>query len=100
VTAGHFESAALRLAIGQLEALASDLAGRGFDTNLTHDGRTTGLSVVNQAIPGHRENIAARPDKNGTWWFWWSWGDRITRITDIEAAAFKIAYVLTPHAGG
>jgi hypothetical protein len=42
------------------------------------------------------ETIYAAPAAAGSWWFWWSWADRIAPIGDVETAAFKIAYVLTP----
>ena len=42
---------------------------------------------------------AARLADDGSWWLSWSWGDRIARLTEVESAAFKIAYVLTPQAG-
>jgi hypothetical protein len=99
VTANLAESDALGLAIVQVEALAVDLATRGFEAHVSHDDGTLSLNVINRAAPGSRENIAARLADDGSWWFWWSWGDRIARITEVEAAAFKIAYVLTPQAG-
>jgi hypothetical protein len=99
VTANLAESDAVHMAITQVEALAADLAGRGFETHVSRDGGTLSLSVINQAAPGSRENITARLADDGSWWFWWSWGDRIARITEVESAAFKIAYVLTPQAG-
>jgi hypothetical protein len=99
VTANRAESDALGPAVAQVEALAADMAGRGFETAVSRDDGTLSLSVINRAAPGSRENIAARPADDGSWWFWWSWGERIARITEVEAAAFKIAYVLTPQAG-
>jgi hypothetical protein len=40
--------------------------------------------------------VYAAPDGAGTWWIWWSWEDQIAALDDIDTAAFKIAYVLTP----
>jgi hypothetical protein len=100
MTANVAESEPVRLALVQLEALAADLAERGYETHVAHDGGTLSLRVVNQEAPSSHENIAASATDDGTWWFWWSWGDRIALVTDVEAAAFKIAYVLTPQADG
>ncbi len=64
-----------------------------------HEDGTLKLQVVNQAAPGCGESITVAAGDNGAWWFLWSWGDRITLVGDVAAAAFKIAYVLTPQAG-
>jgi hypothetical protein len=89
---------AVRLACVQVHALAADLTGRGFTVMVRDDG-TLSLRVASQAAPDSCQHIIVGADDNGAWWFWWSWGDQLARITDIEAAAFKIAYVLTPSAG-
>jgi hypothetical protein len=93
------ESDTARLAIAQLTALAVDLDGTGFLTCLFHEGGALKLLVTNKAVPSCRETISVAPEDNGAWWFRWSWGDRITLVGDIAAAAFKVAYVLTPQAG-
>lgn len=93
------ESEPARLAIDQLNALAADLSGRGFLTDMVHEGGTRKLLVVNQAVPSCREHITVTSDDNGAWWFRWSWGDRITLVDEVAAASFKVAYVLTPQAG-
>ena len=84
-------------AVTQLEALARELAERNFETCVTGDGATPSLSVINPAMLNARETIAIAPADDGAWWFWWSWGDRIAHITDVETAAFKVAYVLIPQ---
>jgi hypothetical protein len=84
-------------AIKQLEALADDLTGRGFDAHVVQDGARARVSVGHRDVSQLSENIYAAPAGDGRWWFWWSWGDRVARITAVETAAFKIAYVLTPH---
>jgi hypothetical protein len=100
MTVNHAESDARHLVVAQLDALARDLAERVFlRVTVLDDGRTLTLQVVSQ-VTGSRENITVAPDDNGAWWLWWSWGDPITVIDDVAAAAFKIAYVLTPQAGG
>lgn len=88
---------AVREALAQLEVLSVDLAGRGYETHPVDAPRT--LSVANQAIPDIRGEITIGPTGDGAWWFLWSSGDRIAPVTDIETAAFKIAYVLTPALG-
>ena len=84
-------------AVTQLEALARGLAEWNFQTSVTSDGGTPSLSVTNPAVPSSRESIAIAPADDGAWWFCWSRGDRIARVTDIETAAFKVAYVLIPQ---
>jgi hypothetical protein len=86
--------------LGQLEALVEDLTGRGFDAHVIRDGNRARVSVAHRSVPQLSENVYAAPTGDGRWWFWWSWGDRIARITSVETAAFKIAYVLTPHTDG
>ena len=98
VTANLAEPDAERLAVAQLRTLSADLAGRGFlAVRLTDDGTPT-LQVTNRDT-GCSENITIKADDNGAWWFMWSWGDRLGEVGDVDAAAFKIAYVLTPQAG-
>jgi hypothetical protein len=89
---------AAREAVTQLEALARELAERNFETRVTSDGGTPSLSVITPAVRSLRETIAVTPADDGVWWFWWSRGDRIARVTDVETAAFKVAYVLIPQA--
>lgn len=99
LTMALIETDASREATAQLDALARDLTERGFETRVSSDGGTLSLSVTSMTMPSLRESIIAAPVDGGGWWFWWSWGDRIACITDVQAAAFKIAYVLTPQAG-
>lgn len=84
-------------AIKQLQALAADLTGRGFDAHLIQDGGRGRVSVAHRSVPQLSEYIYAAPTGDGRWWFWWSWGEQIAQVTAVETAAFKIAYVLTPH---
>jgi len=83
--------------IRQLEALAEDLTDRGFEAHVIKDGNRARVSVAHHSVPQLSERAHTAPTGDGQWWFWWSWGDQIARITEIETAAFKIAYVLTPH---
>lgn len=82
----------------QLGALAGNLSARGFAAKLTRAGRHTAVHVANRSVPKLTETVYAAP-ADGVWWFWWSWADRLAPVSDVEAAAFKIAYVLTPHDG-
>lgn len=86
-----------RAAVRQLGALAENLTARGFAAHVTQTGRYAAVSVTNVSVRQLAETVYAAPAE-GAWWFWWSWADRIAPIADVEAAAFKIAYVLTPHA--
>jgi hypothetical protein len=81
---------------GQLKALADDLTARGLDAQIIHDDGLTRISVAHRSVPQLSEDVFAAPAGDGEWWFWWSWGDRITRMTEVETAAFKVAYVLSP----
>jgi hypothetical protein len=100
MTSNHAEPDAERLAVVQFDALKADLCLRGFLIVTSSEGGKPTLRVVNREASGYQEDIGLAPDDTGSWWFWWSWGDRIAPATDVEAAAFKIAYVLTPQAGG
>lgn len=82
----------------QLGVLAVNLRRRGFTAQVARTGSRECVGVANQSVPQLSETVYAAPADDGTWWFWWSWADRITPIGEVETAAFKIAYVLTPHA--
>jgi hypothetical protein len=93
------ESDPARQAIALLNALAVDLERCGFLTCVLYEGGAQKLQVTNQAVPSCREIITVAADDSGAWWLLWSWGDRIAVVGDVAAAAFKVAYVLTPQAG-
>jgi uncharacterized protein with LGFP repeats len=84
----------------QLGVLAVNLRGRGFTAQVTRAGKRGCVGVASQSVPQLSETVYAAPADDGTWWFWWSWGDRIAPVGEVDTAAFKIAYVLTPHADG
>src|SRR5689334_9508250 len=88
---------AARKAAMQLGSLAVNLRGRGFTARVTRAGARGCVSVASPSLPQLSETVYAAP-ADGTWWFWWSWGDRIAPVGEVETAAFKIAYVLTPQA--
>jgi len=81
---------------------AGTLLGTDVVAKSAPDGHTIGMVitayVINPAVRSSRETIAVAPADDGVWWFWWSRGDRIARVTDVETAAFKVAYVLIPQA--
>ncbi len=89
---------AAQQAVAQLGALAENLAGRGFTAHVIQAGTRACISVANRSVPQLSEIVYTAPAHDGAWWFWWSWAERIAPVNEVETAAFKIAYVLTPHA--
>ncbi|MGD0559730.1 MAG: hypothetical protein ABSA93_32775 [Streptosporangiaceae bacterium] len=87
-------------AVRQREALAQELTARGFHAEMKSVDGYECVHVVSRTVPELAEDVRAFPDSDGIWWFWWSWDDRITDIGEVEAAAFKVAYVLTPEVHG
>jgi hypothetical protein len=85
-------------AVVHLRALAGDLERRGYTVRSAEANDKAGLIVAHRTAPDLSETIRAAQGTDGGWWFWWSWGDPIAPVTDIDAAGFKIAYVLTPQA--
>jgi hypothetical protein len=88
--------AAVQVAIERLAALANDLAECGFVTQVKQTDSGLRLHVVNRTVRQLSEDVWAGPAADGSWWFWWSWGEPITGIDEVDAAAVKIAHVLTP----
>ena len=86
-----------RAAAERLAALADDLSRRGFAVTSESDGQHR-LRVASRGVAPLSEDIYVAPADDGAWWFWWSWADRIAPIDDVDAAAFQIAYVLSPNA--
>jgi hypothetical protein len=89
---------AAQQAAAQLAELAENLAGQGFAASLAAERQRTCLTVAIRSEPQFPVKVHTAPADDGSWWFWWSWGDRIAPVGEVETAAFKIAYVLTPHA--
>ena len=92
------EADAAQQAAVQLDALADNLAARGFAAHAIQGGKHPCISVARRSAPQLSETVYTAPAADGGWWFWWSWADRIAPVSEVESAAFKIAYVLTPHA--
>lgn len=87
-------------AVRQRGALARELIAQGFRAEIKSVDGYECVHVVSQTVPELAEDVRAFPDSDGVWWFWWSWDDRIAGIGEVETAAFKVAYVLTPDAHG
>jgi hypothetical protein len=90
------EADAAREAVTQLEALARDLEARGYAARLVKAGEFAHIRVQHRTVTQMSEIIRIAVASDGDWWFWWSWGELLARVSDVDAAAFKIAYVLTP----
>lgn len=73
-----------------LERLADALHKQGLPaTVLTPQGRRPCVQAKSPQSSMLREDVYAESG-----WFWWSWADRLAPVTDVEAAARKIARVL------
>jgi hypothetical protein len=92
------EGAALATATERLHDLAASLDVRGFSARVLVTGENLRLWVQNRSIQQLSDAVYAAPAEDGSWWLWWSWADQLAPIDEIDTAAFKIAYVLTPNA--
>jgi hypothetical protein len=90
-------AARAKVAAVRLEAVVNDLSGRGFAASMEPGSPYPRARVINREVPQLSEHIYAAADGDGVWWFWWSWADRLAPVDDVETAAFKVAYVLTPR---
>jgi hypothetical protein len=54
------------------------------------------LWVQHRVISRLYDTVYAAPAEDGSWWLWWSWADQLAPINDVDEAAVKIAYILTP----
>jgi hypothetical protein len=87
---------AIRAAAERLDALAVELDRRGFSARVLVTGEKLRMWVQNRAFSQVSDAVYAAPAEDGSWWLWWSWADQLAPIDDVESAAVKIAYVLTP----
>ena len=87
---------AVRVAAQRLDALANELDRRGFSARVLVTGDKLRMWVQNRSIIQLSDAVYAAPAEDGSWWLWWSWADQLSPIDDVESAAVKIAYVLTP----
>jgi len=90
------ERAEVIAAAKRLDELSAELDKRGFQARVLVAADKVRVWVQNRSISRLSDAVYAAPDSDGEWWIWWSWDDRIAAIDDIDTAAFKIAYVLTP----
>ena len=84
------------VAAKRLDELAAELDRRGFSAYMLATNGKLRVWVQNRLISQLSEAVYAAPDSEGAWWVWWSWADRIAPIDDVDDAAVKIAFVLTP----
>ncbi len=74
----------------ELEKLAAELDAKHYEARLvTHEGRRPFVHVRNRRAGMLTEEIYA-----GDGYFWYGWAERVAAITDVSAAAEKIAWVL------
>jgi len=90
------DGAALATAAERLHDLAANLGQRGFSARVLVTGDKLRLWVQHPDISRLSEAVYAAPAADGSWWIWWSWADQLAPIGDVDEAAVKIAYVLTP----
>jgi hypothetical protein len=77
-------------AISRLDALAAELADRGWAAQLEMPPRRLPrLHVHNSAAPAFSEYVYAQPRRDGTWTYWWPWAQPIAAAT-TEAATIII----------
>ena len=90
------DKAALAAAAERLHDLAANLDQRGFSARVLVTGEKLRLWVQHRSISRLSDAVYAAPAEDGSWWIWWSWADQLAPIDEVDAAAVKIAYVLTP----
>ncbi len=90
------DGAALTAAVERLHDLAASLDQRGFSAHVLVTGEKLRLWVQHRSIPQLSDAVYAAPAEDGSWWLWWSWADQLAPIGEVDTAALKIAYVLTP----
>ncbi len=90
------EETAASEAADQLRDLAVNLGHRGFSARTLATDDELRLLVQHRTISRLSDTVYAAPAEDGSWWLWWSWADQLAPINDVDEAAVKIAYVLTP----
>ena len=86
----------VRVAAERLQDLAADLDRRGYSARVLATNGKLRMWVQNRSISHLSDAVYAAPAEDGSWWLWWSWADKLAPIDEVESAAVKIAYVLTP----
>jgi hypothetical protein len=93
---GEVEVDQAGVAAKRLDDLAANLDRLGFSAQVSTGRGKLQMLVRNRAVSQLSDEVYAAPAEDGAWWLWWSWADQLAPIDEIESAAFKIAYVLTP----
>jgi hypothetical protein len=76
--------------VGYLESLAAALPAEDYHAHLVvADGRRPSLHVRNRSAGVLAEDVLVEAG-----WFWYSFAERIAPVTDVSAAAGKIARLL------
>lgn len=81
--------------VGQLGVLATGLQELGLRVKVVPGRLPPRITVTNPKVAQLSEVIYATNGRDGGPCFWWSWGEAIDAITNTEAAAARIARVLT-----
>jgi hypothetical protein len=90
------DRAAVMKAAERLRDVAADLDRRGYSAQVLVTGDKLRMWVQHRSISQLSDAVYAAPADDGSWWLWWSWADQLAPIDDVDLAASKIAYVLTP----
>jgi hypothetical protein len=90
------DQTAVTEAADRLRDLAANLGHRGFSARTLVTDNSLRLWVQHRSISQLSDTVYAAPAEDGSWWLWWSWADQLAPINEVDEAAVKIAYVLTP----
>jgi hypothetical protein len=80
---------------GQLSVLAGDLQELGLRVKAVPGRFPPRITVTNPQVAQLSEVIYAANGRDSGPCFWWSWREPIDTVTNTEAAAARIARVLT-----
>lgn len=81
------------------DVLAAALGDKGFPATVHKvSGHADGLRIEVDSgrwrLVDCGEQVYVAPDREGTWWFWWSTLDPIVPVSEVSAAADRIARVI------
>src|SRR4051812_36759306 len=80
-----------------LQELALVLGGKGFHVCVSRPiGGSAFLKVANPAAGGLSENVTCESGRDDELFYFYSWGDPIARVSEMESAAERLVYVLSP----
>lgn len=87
--------------VPHLELLAVRLrAANWYVSLIATAGREPYLRVVNPHAVVLNDDVTARPDAAGLWFYHWSFGDRICYVGNLDIAVDRIARVLASEDNG